>query len=350
MATIFDLYNPDIIATNWITDRRDTAPYFGETLFPVRQHRGRYIDMINGMTATNRVLSPSAYDVEVKPRPRRGLSLERIEMGFFKESKHLTEEDQIQIEEILKSGNPSINAAINAHVYDDVFELLDAAEKQKERMRMEALTTGNLNVTGNGQQYLVNYGLQTANVGVNWSDTANSDPYTDIENAIEDVKERYGLTPTRAVCNTVTFKRLVQSQSFKTVYYPLITGSATLIVSKQQVRDFLLSELGISIYIYDGRYVNEQGVTTKYVADGTFVLFGDTPLGYTNVGVTPEERDLYRVNQGLVSRVSIPLTGIALTHMVKPDPVTIENKVSMVTIPTFSTPENIVIIDTESNP
>ena len=95
--------------------------------------------------------------------------------------------------------------------------------------------------------------------------------------------------------------------------------------------------------MYDNVYVGEDGNAVKYVPNDTFVLIPDGTLGYTHIGVTPEESDLMN---SLNANVSVNGDGIAVTTYGTADPVNVETKVSMVALPSFERANEIVIIDT----
>lgn len=84
------------------------------------------------------------------------------------------------------------------------------------------------------------------------------------------------------------------------------------------------------------------GAAVKYVPDDTFVLFPTGNLGFTWFGTTQEESDL--LSSG-VANVSITDTGVAITTMPKSDPVNVETKVSMISLPSFEAADQIFIAD-----
>ena len=59
-------------------------------------------------------------------------------------------------------------------------------------------------------------------------------------------------------------------------------------------------------------------------------------------GTTPEESDLMTSS---VANVSIVDTGVAITTIKIPDPVTVETKVTQLCLPDFPTADEICIID-----
>ena len=101
----------------------------------------------------------------------------------------------------------------------------------------------------------------------------------------------------------------------------------------------MFAETQIQFAVYSKTYDN-NGTSTKFVADGTVVLFPEGNLGNTWFGTTPEESDLM---SGTDADVSIVDTGVAITVTKKTDPVNVSTKVSMITLPSFEMADEIII-------
>ena len=124
--------------------------------------------------------------------------------------------------------------------------------------------------------------------------------------------------------------------------YILAGGGIT--VSDARVKTLLREELELEVVSYSKTYKGDDGKVTKFIPDNTFVLFPTGDLGNTWFGTTPEESDLM---SSRVSNVSITDTGVAVTTMQKFDPVNVETKVSMISMPSFETADQIFIADVE---
>ena len=131
-----------------------------------------------------------------------------------------------------------------------------------------------------------------------------------------------------------------RNTEIKNSIFVLSGGQST--VSDARLRNFLVDELGLQVAVNDKRYKNEAGDDMKYVADDVFVLFPEGALGNTWFGTTPEESDLMTGN---AANVSIVDTGVAVTTTKQTDPVNVETKVSMITLPDFPTADQIFIAD-----
>ena len=119
-------------------------------------------------------------------------------------------------------------------------------------------------------------------------------------------------------------------------------GGGDILVSDNKVKALLMEELELEVYVNSKQYISDTGAAVKYVPDDTFVLFPTGNLGFTWFGTTPEESDL--LSSG-VANVSITDTGVAITTMPKSDPVNVETKISMISLPSFEAADQIFIAD-----
>lgn len=344
MPTIYDLVTSNDIVSYWTMKNQNTQPLLGETLFPIRKRLGTKLEWIKGAKNQPVALRLSSYDAKAIRRDRQGIESYETKMPFFKESKYIDEEMRSQLNNMINANNQELVNEILVNIYDDEVELLDASDIALERMRMEALTTGTITLSSNGQSYAYDYGVpaeQKKTVTTSWSDTS-ADIIGDINEYVEYMKTQ-GVTITRAVCNASVAKHFRKNDAIKNAVYVFAQG--TVNVTTARALDYIFNETGVRIYVYDNVYVNEDGENVKYVPDDTMVLFPEGTLGDTNLGTTPEESDL---RNNLNADVAVVKEGIAVTTSQTVDPVNVETKVSMVALPSFPTADKIMIIDTEA--
>ena len=105
------------------------------------------------------------------------------------------------------------------------------------------------------------------------------------------------------------------------------------IVTENDVVNYLKVKLGVTVAIVNGTFVNEAGATVSYYDDNKVTLIPSGTLGRTVYGTTPEEADAIFGSGKLDTQ--IVNTGVAITTMVKEDPVTVETKVSQLLLPSF---------------
>ena len=340
---IFDLVSAKNIAQYWIEKNVNAQPLLGETLFPYQKEIGIQLDWIKGAKDQPIALRLSAYDAKSIRRDRKGFEKYTTEMPFFKESMYIDEKLRQELNTMIQTNNEELVNNILTRLFDDQVQLIKASYVSMERMRMEALTTGTITLASDGQAYSYDYGIETSQkktVAKSWSDPA-ADIIGEITNWMEEAKAK-GITITRAVCNSSVAKYFRTNTALKNAIYVFANG--TVNITTARALEYIYNETGLSIYVYDNVYVNENGEAVKYVPDDTLVMMPDGELGKTHVGVTPEESDL---TNSLTAEVALVDNYIAVTTHKEHDPVNVEMKVSMVCLPSFERANEILIIDTK---
>jgi len=342
--TIFDLLKSGQLAAYWNILAQDEAPYPTEELFPSAKKRGLNLSWIKGSRGLPVVLKTSAFDAAAIPRPRIGFEKLAAEMPFFKESKYIDEELRQELNIVLETGNQAYIDSVMNRVFDDEMSLLRGARAARERMRMMALTTGVISMASNGQAFTYDYGIPAAHKGsaaIAWSNVATATPLEDIRVAKEKIQDETGNVLTRAMCDGATWRTLRNNERIAKSLFVLSNGQA--IVSDERLRMFIKDELDLEVVINDKRYVDEAGVTVKFMPSNTFVMFPGGSLGNTWFGTTPAESDLMG---GGVANVSITDVGVAVVTAKKVDPVQVETIVSQICLPSFEQADSVFILDT----
>lgn len=343
--SIFDLVTSAELSAYWQELTQDREPFVGEELFPDEKKRGLDLKWIKGSKGTPVVLKTSAFDVAAIPRPRIGFEKLMTQMPFFKESTYIDEELRQELNMVLETGNQAYIDSVMQRIFDDEVSLIESAAVSRERMRMQLITTGVVAMTANGQSFSYDYGIPEDHMGtaaVPWSTYQTADPLEDIRVAKEKILDDTGATITRAICNSVTFRKLRNNEKIKKEIFVLTQGVGA--INDDKVISYLADQLQLDgVAINDKRYVDESGEIQKYVPDDVFVLLPDGELGKTWFGTTPEESDLM---SGSVANVSIVDTGVAVTTMQKADPVQVETKVTQICLPSFEAADTIFILST----
>lgn len=341
MASITDLVNSQALATYWTIKSQERAPYFGEMLFPNQKKLGLDLSWIKGARKAPVKLSLSAFDAKVIPLNRGTVSKLSTDMPFFKNSLDIDEKQRQELNKLIgNSNNQAMIDVIVKDIFNDEMHLLEDAALTREIMRMEILTTGALSIADNGQSYSYDFGVPVSHKvspTIKWDVPATADPVADINAWADAIEAETGIRPTRGVMNGTTLGLIQKCDSVKNAIYVLGQGKVT--PNRAQVIDFLFAETQIQFAVYSKTYDN-NGTSTKFVADGTVVLFPEGNLGNTWFGTTPEESDLM---SGTDADVSIVDTGVAITVTKKTDPVNVSTKVSMITLPSFEMADEIII-------
>ena len=159
MPTIFELITAPEVAA-YFNNRADMrAPYLGEELFPNKKKLGMDLSWIKGSKGNPVVLSPAAFDTKAKLRNRIGFDKLSAEMPFFRESMLIDERMRQDLNIALQTNNQAYIDTILINIFDDVTSLAEGAAAQRERMRMQMLTTGIVAISANGVAYNYDYGI-----------------------------------------------------------------------------------------------------------------------------------------------------------------------------------------------
>ena len=342
MPTIYDIVTAPEIAAYYKADQNERIPFMGETLFPARKQLGLDLSWIKGSSGIPVVLKPSAFDVKATLRDRLGIEKLETEMPFFKEAMLVKEVDRQELNRILATGNQTFIDMIVNKIFNDQKTLLDAALAQLERIRMQVLTTGLLNITANGVAMSYDYGMKDEHkveASAPWSDP-EAPIVEDIQDWIDLLETDSGVTLTRAVCNRATWRAIMRNLAIRLDMNPL--GGQNVIMTDNMMRDYFKSKMGVRIEIYNKLFRDEAGAQHQYIPDGVFVMLPEGTLGNTYFGTTPEESDLMTDSAANVAIVNV---GMAVTTTKTTDPVNVETKVSMITMPSFERIDDIIIAD-----
>ena len=342
--SLVELVTAKSLATYWNVKASQRAPYFGESKFPAKKKLGLDLSYIKGARKAPVKLSLSAFDAKVVPLNRGEITKMASEMPFFKNSKNIDEKQRQELNILLGNAQnqDAVNIVIN-DIFNDKMALVEDALLTLEIMRMQALTTGAVAISSNGQKFGYDYQIPAENKvtpAVKWDDFANADPVSDINDWLDAIEARTGVRPTEAVLNSTTLGYLKKCDAIKNAVY-FHSDSALKIpnMSAKTVLKHLFDETGVTFYVYSKNY-EDDGKQVKFVADGTVVFMPETAVGNTWFGTTPEESDLMA---DPTAQVEIVETGVAITTTKQTDPVNVQTKVSMIALPSLELADNIII-------
>lgn len=347
---IFDLINAVNIATYYQENASNRVPYLGETLFPARKQMGLDLSWIKGSNGLPVALKPSEFDAKATVRDRIGISKIESELAFFRESMRIGEKERQEILKLQGADNAQYLTPLINRIYDDVTNLVNGARVVPERMIMQLLSSGKINIVANRVPYVYDYQLSAGNMETltmtdQWSDP-NSTPIQDIKTWQDAVEDHSGIRPTRAICTRKTWNYLVDNASIKLDMNP--SGGQNIIMTDSMLQQYLSSKLGLSVAVYNKKFATEVGGSSQlFFPDDVFTLIPEGTLGNTYYGTTPEEADLLSGNTD--AEVQIVDTGIAVTSIKEPHPVNVSTVVSEVVLPSFESIDNIFIATVSGN-
>ncbi|MEK4452819.1 major capsid protein [Paenibacillus sp. FSL L8-0506] len=343
MPNIQDLVRAPEIAAYIAANPSNAIPYLGATLFPSAKKLGLDIGWIKGAGGLPVALMPSEFDVKATLRDRIGFGKVETEMPFFREAMLLKEKDRQELLRLLESNNGEYVKSLITQIYDDRASLVSGAEVNAERMRMQLLSSGKIRITANRIDYDYDYnmkaGHKTTLTGSDKWDDPTANIVGDIKEWQDTIEDEQGVRPTKAIVTRKTWNNILANEKVRLDMNPL--GGLNIIMTDALMRQYLESKLGLTVAVYNKKYALQDGSSHQFYPDDYFTLIPDGALGKTWYGTTPEEADL--MSGATSAEVSIVNTGVAITTIKQPHPVSVETIVSAITLPSFETIDNIFI-------
>lgn len=358
MKSIYEIFDSKAIAAYWEDiDIHMKDPMLGNQFFPDDKKMGLDLSWIRGKNSLPIVLQPSAFDTKASLRDRIGVSELATEMPFFREGMRIGEKERQDIMNLLARGEKFVEPTVR-RIFDDVAGLITGAKVQAERMRMQLLVDGKINVvatkgTGRTAAYEYNYDPDSSWAASNtiklsgtgtWEveNKATNNPIKDLLDA-KKAMQNMGKSVTKALMNTETLSKMLQSEIISKAMNPV--GYANMINTDADIQRFIEAKTGLTIITYDKKYQDEEGNAVKFYPDNKVTLLPDSPLGNTWYGTTPEEYDLLSGNTD--ASVSVIGSGIALTTIKEAHPVNVFEVVSAIMLPSFERMDDIYVISTK---
>jgi hypothetical protein len=349
--TIFDFFNAEEIAAYWEEATSNSVPYLGKTLFPPKKQLGLELSWIKGKGGLPVAMTPSNFDAKATLRDRIGFSKIETELPFFREAMRIGEKDRQELNKVMAANNRALVDPILGNIFDDVAGLVDGAEVNAERMRMQLLSTGLISIQGNRLAYDYDYQMDsnhklTLSGTDAWSDSTNATPVDDIRTAQDTVEDDTGERPERALATRKTFNYLINSdQILNDMEAKGYVGNSNAIINESLVRRYLLEELGLEVVVYNKKFATtvKNQSAELFFPDDVFTLLPTGTLGNTYYGTTPEESDLMAGVSD--AQVQIVDTGVAITTKKESHPVNVQTIVSGIFLPSFEQIDKIFIIN-----
>ena len=339
---VFELLKADNLKAIWEQNENRNV-YVGEAFFPNTRQKGLKFSFIRGKQGTPVALVAANWNTNVLYRDRIGVERLSGSLPFFKEAYKIDEETR---QELLSVRDEYREPIINK-IFDDEVELLDGADVTAERMRMQLISTGTINVVENGVNKQYDYGFdnskQYKTVLTLWS-AEGADPLKDIMDEIDAYETLTGKKASIAVMDRAVFKLIHKNKNILEYFAKLSTPN--LYPSAEQVLAFIESHTGLKFVVTDATYLEARdfnGTPVKFYPADRFTLLSSANLGETVYGTTPEEADLLSGNSK-ASSVAVTSKGVAITTWNEVDPVNVNTKVSEVCIPTCPNIDQIYIV------
>ena len=340
-----DAYSAKAVAAVHNEVASNAIPYLGEGFFPSKKKAGLDLKWIKTSKGLPVSLAPSSFDTKSTIRSREGFKMAETEMAYFKESMLVKEQDEQEIMRVQDSSDPFAQEVLD-RIYDDANTLVAGAEVVAERMRMQLLSSAtdsvgpNISIQADGATYAYNYDPDGSYVANNvkkltgtsaWSDTENSDPVEDTQEALDAVEALTGTRPENMLISSATMKLLKKNKKVKE-YVLAQNTNATVVMTDARVKEVFATELNVTLIVYAKQFKDEAGHTSKFFPDNHATLVPNGQLGNTWRGITPEERTLILKPDADVAIVD---DGVAVAVTISDDPVQTKTTVSEIVLPSF---------------
>ena len=354
---VSEVLNSASIAQVATEDASNQIPYLGLNWFPEKKKTGLDLKWIKTHKGLPVSLKPSNFDALPTIRARGGLKAEKTQMAFFREQMIITEEDEQEIDRIRNENDPYLQGALQS-IYDDTNTLVRGAEVVPERMRMSLLSTVEghpvIGISSDGVDYTYDYDpngeyakdhyakLEGTSM---WSDTVNSKPLTDLNNARKALAKK-GKIATYVLMNSNTFQYLIDNTQVKNALLAQ-NLTANIEVTDENVIALVKSRTKLTIVLYDKMYAEKEDDGTEvehyFYPDNKATLLPSGNLGNTWFGTTPEERTARQV-----SDVDVSMYGLGIAVAVKTEygpPALTGVTASEITLPSYEGMDSTYVLE-----
>jgi hypothetical protein len=177
---------------------------------------------------------------------------------------------------------------------DDTEELADMIDRREEWMAAQVLTTGAITAPSDDPldpyEFSVNYNFtQTTSLSGSslWSSYTTSNPFLDLQSAVDTVSANSTVIPNTVIMNPFTFKYFVASQQVQRTFFArnINIGNIASAVQTAPGAKMVasLSDPSVNIWTYNEWYYNAANSTnTKLIPDGKVIVCLDRAGGNAN--------------------------------------------------------------------
>ena len=177
-----------------------------------------------------------------------------------------------------------------------------------------------------------------------WSDTTNSKPLTDLNNARKKLQKQ-GKIAKYVLMNSNTFQYLLENAQIRnSILAQNLT--ATIEVDDDTVISVVQKRTKLTIVLYDKMYKDEAGTEHYFYPDDKVTLLPEGNLGNTWFGTTPEERTARQVADVDVTQYG---TGITVATKVEyGPPMKMSTFASEVVLPSYENMDSTFVYEVHS--
>lgn len=363
-----DAFTARAIGTAWDSYKASLAlpPYLGRTFFGTQKKTGLDLRYILGEDAVPRELKASNFDAQAPLREGIGFKTLEQNMPFFRESYMVTEKEEQDYMTVMNAVDSNAANDVLTRIMKNPLNLVQGANIVPERMIWQLLapTDGvpKITVAVDGdytsKAYVIDYTGDsgtaykatnfiniTGTANNKWSAPSTCKPIADLVAAQEQQVANHGQNLSTFVMNLKTWKQFVNAEDTKKQVLGAIAYNAGIMLKDSDVKEFLLSNYGITILVYNNVYVSGTSTLT-FVPDGivTGIAQGVNRLGDVFYGTTPEER-----SGGLTDgSLSIVETGVAINTYTTNHPINTHCVVSEIVLPSYENMNSVMVMKVDA--
>lgn len=259
MINLFDIVTPANVAYYYDKSLADQTAYLGDKLFPVKKIAGLELNKVSGSAGLPVALTESAFDTQATYRDRLSIEIQKSKMPFFREAMKI---DETLRQQIVQLSNDTVAKTYISQIFDDTNNLIRGAKVARERMAMELISTGKVNLNGNGVHLEYDYHLnkkQFTKASIKWTNSATANPIQDIADMVDQFNRDFRVKLKYAVMTTATFNLIKSAETTRKALYPTATDAKSVFVVPAQVKELVANATGVTILTYDEVYAKEVG-------------------------------------------------------------------------------------------
>ena len=294
MARIDELFNTKELL-NYYRVKKQPA-MLGDTLFPARKIQDIKFDMITGANGLPVSASIHAFDTETELASREVLQKGAAELALIKRKIAIGER------EIIAINNPRMDSeqkALVMELFKDGDKMVESVQTRIEAMRMELLSSGEININENNVAVKLDYKVPSSNKKrFNWSDPKTANPLEDIKTLADAVEDASGTKPTRILTSSKVLNKILACESVKKAIFGV---NFDKIATRKDLNSLLESMELPQVAVYNAKYkvqnANGKYTTKRYFPENILSMFAENALGETIYGLTAEEIELLGSNK-----------------------------------------------------
>lgn len=317
-----------------------------KALFPSKKQLGTELEFAKGAKKKAVALRMSTFDVAAKVRAlSASINIEKRELPFFKEAMGINESTRRDLINASKSTNQNLVEAVASQVFENYAVLVEGANIQAKRMRASLIQKGEINLTTDDGDIVVDYSVpanhKEALTGLAVWTNPDANICADVARFQKAITDDNNPTPTTILLTEKMFRDSFMVNKAITAHLKGGDSTQNMILNIADYINFVKERLGLSIgFLENTTFIPAEGVAAQPYYEDKYVSFmsGNT-LGFTVYGTTPEEYD--KVYGSSKLDTSIVNNAIAITTMVKEDPISVDTKVSQLVLPSFERADEV---------